>query len=293
MRLLSLNGLASLAAMWLMACATSSTASRTQPADTEPADDQAAAELREHHRHHHRGGAMQFIAMSLDTMGPDDAKRPQIERLQRDLHACMVPAGGIEKTLLLAVADGVAAGVTEPARIDAIIAQLEAAAVGVRDCSAMALNQLHAILSPAEREELVEKVQAHWEVWQQANQEDVAAGRRRGGRVAELARDVNLSSDQIERISAALHATRGGHPGRFDRAAMDAQVQAFAAAFVGESFDAKSINVDINARLAAHGARRMADFYETATPLLTREQRATLAAHLRQHAAQQPSISSM
>jgi hypothetical protein len=102
---------------------------------------------------------------------------------------------------------------------------------------------------------------------------------------------VGLTPDQVERISAALHAARGGHTGQFDRAAVGAQVQAFAEAFVGESFDAKTIRVDTNGRLAAHGARRMVDFYETVTPLLTRAQRTMLAEHLRMHADQQPSMS--
>jgi hypothetical protein len=35
----------------------------------------------------------------------------------------------------------------------------------------------------------------------------------------------------------------------------------------------------------------MATFYETVTPLLTREQRATLAEHLREHARHQPAMS--
>jgi hypothetical protein len=296
MRLLSLNGLASMAALGLIACATSTGASRTQtaesqPADIQPADDEAAVELREHHRHHNRGGAMQFIAMSLDTLGPDDAKRPQVEQLQGDLYACMVPSGEIEKKLLLTLADEVAAGAGDPAKVDPAIEQLEAAAIAVRDCGAMALNQLHAILSPVEREELADKVLAHWEVWQQANQEEEATGRKRGGRLAGLARDVSLTPDQVDRISAALRAEHPGHSGKFDRAAVDTQVRAFGAAFASESFDAKSIGVEANAHLAAHGARRMVDFYLTATPLLTGAQRATLAEHLRAHAAQQPTMS--
>jgi Spy/CpxP family protein refolding chaperone len=234
---------------------------------------------------------MQFMAMSLDTLGPDDAKRPQVEKLQGELQACMVPTGGLERKLLLILADEVAAGATDPAKVDPTIAQLEDAAVTVRDCGATALNQLHAILSPAEREEFVDKVQAHWEVWQQANQEEEATGRKAGGRLAGLARDVSLTPDQIDRISVALRATHGGHSGKFDRAAVDTQVQAFIAAFVAESFDAKSIGVEANARLAGHGARRMTDFYLTVTPLLTPAQRATLAGHLREHAAHQPSMS--
>lgn len=291
MRLFNLNGLASMAALGLVACATSTAASRAPMAEADTVDDQAALELREHHRHHHRGGTMQFIAMSLDTLGPDDAKRPQVEAIQGELYACMAPVGGNEKVLLMTIADGVAAGATEPVKVDAVIAQLEVAAVTVRDCSTTALDQLHALLSPAEREELVDKVLAHWEVWQQANQDDVVSARRRGGRLAELARDVNLSPQQVERISLALHEARGDRTAKFDRAAVDNQVQAFAKAFLQDSFDAKSIDVDVNARLAGHGARRMADFYEIATPLLTVEQRTALAGHLREHAAQQPTIS--
>jgi hypothetical protein len=291
MRMFSLNGLASLAALGLIACATSTTASRTQTVEAQATEDKAAAELREHHRHHHRGGAMRFIAMSLDTLGPDDAKRPQIERLQSDLHACMAPAGAIERKLLLTVADEVAAGITDSAEVDTTVAQLEAAAVAVRDCSAMALNQLHDILSPAEREELVEKVLAHWEVWQQANREEDAASRKAGGRLAELARDVSLTPDQVDRIAAKLHAGHRRGSGKFDRDAIEAQVQAFANAFVNESFDAKNISLELNARIATHGANRMVDFYEAATPLLTPGQRATLAEHLRMHASHQPSIS--
>ena len=81
--------------------------------------------------------------MGLDTLGPNDAARPQVEKVQRDLYACMAPAGEIQQRLHLAIADGVAAGAVDLVKVDAIIGQLDRAVAGVHDCSTSALNQLH------------------------------------------------------------------------------------------------------------------------------------------------------
>ncbi len=259
-------------------------------ADTPPAADPAAAELKEHHRHHH-GGITKFIAMSLDTIGADDAKRPQIEKAQSDLHSCMAPVGEIEKSLLTTLADGVAAGKIDTAKVDATIAQLDAAANAVHGCSVDALNRLHAILSPTERAALVDKVQAHWEVWQQVNHKAEPGSREPGGRLAEFTQELNLTADQSEKISKALHKARPGLAGKFDAKKGEAHMHAFATGFVAESFDAKSVTANANGHLATHGSKRMAHFYETVTPLLTPEQRTKLAEHLREHATHQPAAS--
>jgi Spy/CpxP family protein refolding chaperone len=290
MRFPYLTGLALVAALAFAACATAPT-SGVQAADVPPADDRASVELREHHWHQHRGGVAQFIAMSLDTLGADDAKAPQIEMLQGELQACMARSGGRQEKLHLLLADGIAAGVIDAPQVDATIAQMTVAAAEVHDCSAGALNRLHAILSPVERAELVEKVQAHWEVWRHVNHDEQADGREPGGRLARLGEELSLAPDQIDRMSSALHTALAGLSGRYERNKVEAHVQAFAAAFPRDSFDAKSITPNANAQFVSHGATQMAIFYETVTPLLTPEQRAMLADHLRKHAGQQPAIS--
>jgi Spy/CpxP family protein refolding chaperone len=200
----------------------------------------------------------------------------------------MAPGGEIAKKLLLTFADGVVAGKIDVAKVDATIAQLSTSAATVHGCSIEALNKLHAILSPAERAALVDKVQAHWEVWRHVNHDAEGGGREQGGHLAELARELNLTEEQVEKISASLRTAFTGLAGKFDPKKVEAHVQAFATAFVGESFDAKSVTADANAHLATHGSNRMALFYETVTPLLTPEQRTKLAAHLREHASHQP-----
>jgi Spy/CpxP family protein refolding chaperone len=253
------------------------------------ADDQASAELREHHRHHHQGGITQFIAMSLDTLGADEAKRPRLERIQRELHRCMAPAGRAEKGVLRTIADGVAAGSIDAAKVDAGIEKVATAAGDAQPCSIKALNRLHKLLSAEERQALVDKVQAHYEVWRQVNHEAEFGGQEKGGRLAELAKELSLTPDQVDKISAQLKAAQA--PSKFDPAKAEAHLKAFADAFVSDSFDAKSILANANGHLAAHGAKRMAAFYEAVGPVLTPDQRTALAAHLREHSGHQPSAS--
>ena len=286
MRILSTKQMALLAAVGLSACATSGATARREAAEAQAADDQAQLDLQEHHRHQHRGGLIQFIAMGLDTVGSSEATRAQVDGIQSDMYGCMAPAGAAQQRLRLTVADGVAAGAVDLAAVDVAIGGLDAAAAGVRECSAAALNPLHAVLTPLERAELVEKVRAHWEVWRQVNSEEDSTDRGANVRLIALTRDVSLTPDQVARATASLHVALSGQAGRFDRPGVDANVQEFATAFEGASFDARSITLQANPRLPSYGATRMAIFYETVTPLLTPAQRAALAGQLRTQAGQ-------
>lgn len=275
MRLRKMVGLALLAA-GLGGCA-----AHLKGADEQDAEE-AFAGLREHHRHHHRGGVTQFIAMSLDTIGGDDAQRPQIEKLQASLDTCMVPTRDAEQQLMRTWADGVAAGAIESAKFEAAIVELNSTAAAAYECSVEGLNTLHGLLTPAEREVVADKVQAHWEIWREVNDGVEVAGRERGGLVAELAEDLALTDSQLERIYAGLVTAFSGST--FESKKAEAHVLAFAAAFVFTSFDARSVTPDEAGRLSAPGARRMALFYETVTPVLQPAQRVALAEQLREHA---------
>jgi hypothetical protein len=180
MRQRTLNGLILLAALGSSACVASTAANRPQTTAAEPTEDQAAGELRDHHRHHHRGGVLQFVAMGLDTLGPDDTRRPQIERLQRDMHVCMAPTSGIHRRLLTAIAEGVAAGAVDAMKFEPIVGDLDTTAAAIQVCGVDSQNRLHALLSPVEREDLVDKVLAHWEVWRQVNTEEQVEAREPG-----------------------------------------------------------------------------------------------------------------
>lgn len=259
------------------------------PAGPTPSDedDEPMAELKEHHRHHHHGGFAMFVEMSLDSLGTTPDQQAAITKIQSDLRAKMQPAHDAEKVVLSTLAAGVAAGAIDPAKVDAAIAQLSAAAAGVHDAVVDSLNQLHATLTPPQRLALVQKVEAHFHVWRDANSEDEPVTRdTRGGHLGALAKELGLAPDQVEKIRANFKASMGSLPAHYDSTEGEAQARAFASAFTSDTFDARTLTAAgaANAHIAVWGATRMAHFYEAAAPALTPDQRLKLADLLHRHA---------
>ena len=256
------------------------------PTEEPGAEEEAADQLRVHHRHHHHGGVAMFVRMAIDTLGVAPEKKAQLEKIQTDLRTATAPARDAGKNVLSTIADGVAAGTIDKAKVDAAVAKEQAAAAQVHGASADALNALHAALSPAERQALADKVEAHATVWKKVNTEEPVGGKQEGGRLAHLQKSLDLSSDQVDKISAALQKNAPPKP---DTTAMDAYVAAFVKAFPTDTFDAKTFNQAnaANGAMAKQGMGRMVRFYETVTPLLTPDQRTKLADQIRQRSNDQ------
>ena len=197
-------------------------------------EDDATTELAEHHRHHHHGGFAMFLAMSLDTLGATPEQEATIAKIQTDFHAKMQPTRDAEKAVLLAVADGIAAGTIEQAKIEAAIAQVSTAASGIHAAIADSLAQLHATLTPQQRTALVDKMEAHFEVWHHVNTE-TADKDAHTSHLGELAKQLELTPDQVDKIRASFSsAITGEKP--FDRAEAEAHLKAFGAAFTSDHF---------------------------------------------------------
>jgi Spy/CpxP family protein refolding chaperone len=286
----------------LTGCASSAANPPATPATAATAEDEVAADLSEHHRHHHHGGITKFISMSLDSLGVSPEQSEAVRKIQADLEAKMDRARAAEQSVVLALADGIAAGSVDHARVDAALAQVAGAAGALHDATADSLNQLHAILTPAERAALVDKVEAHWDVWKRANavgdqasdgtfpvspergRDDAKAAS--GGHLAILAGELNLTPEQVERIHSNLAKEVKPPLSRLDPQEIEACLQAFGAAFKADTFDARTLRQvsSANEQLAGWGAARMAHFYEAAAPALTPDQRTSLAEMLREHA---------
>ncbi len=253
--------------------------------------DQMIADLNDHDRHHQHGGITEFVEMGLDTLGEDDAHRPQVEKVQDQLHDCMEPVETQERAVLLTVADGVASGAVDAAKVKTGAGTLRTTAEGLHACVAGPLNVLHGALVPAERIELADKVRAHWMVWKQVNHDAKFGGREADGWLADLTTELSLKPDQVEKLSTALQAAAAKRTeDDFDAEKVTTQVKAFGKAFVGDAFDANSVTTNSTAFLSSHGLLRMGLFYETVAPLLDAKQRETLAAHLREHADHHPTV---
>jgi Spy/CpxP family protein refolding chaperone len=226
-----------------------------------PAPDQQMLDLDDHHRHHQHGGITQFVELSLDTLGEDQARQPQVEQVEDDLHECMEPVETAEMAVLLTLADGVAAGAVDAAKVKSGIEQVSTTAGTIHECVGPPLNALYQALVPAERAELGDKVRAHWAVWRNVNVEARPGAKTNGGRLAEITRELSLPPEQVEKLSAALQAAFANHPAwHFDPGPVNKQVEAFAKALVSPNFDATKVTTNSTATLTSQGLTRMAGF---------------------------------
>ncbi len=259
-------------------------ASASAESEAESGEEEAAtAGLIEHHRHHHHGGVTLLIAMSLDTLGLSPEQKPAVETIRSDLYARMEPARAAEQNLLGTLADGLAAGVLDPAKVDVAVARLTSAAASVHDASTDALNELHGVLTPPQRASLVDKIEAHWSVWQRANTDE-------NDHLTQLTADLTLTPDQVDKIRMSQVESMKAVP-RFDPQEVATHIRVFGDAFRAQTFDAKALTTGSAAtvHMVGWGAAHMAHFIESVSPVLTPEQRGKLAQLLRQHANHNPS----
>jgi Spy/CpxP family protein refolding chaperone len=263
------------------------------PAAPSPEDEEVSADLSEYHRHHHQGGVTMFIAMSLDSLGVAPDQAVKIEKIQGDLFAKMEPAHAAEQKVLNLLADGIAAGKIDEAKVKGAIDGVKTASIGVHDAAVQSLNELHAALSPEQRAALVDKVEAHWEVWKSSNNQEEAAGNEaHPGHLDRVAKDLGLTADQVTQVRAAFSESVKKHPLKFDASQVDTHLQEFSTAFKSDKFDAKALKHGpfAHQHLAVWGAWRMAHFYEAVGPVLRPEQRAKLSAEMKEHAAAKSGI---
>jgi Spy/CpxP family protein refolding chaperone len=232
-----------------------------------------------------------FVAMSLDLLDTTPEEERVLDKIQRDMYAKMKPAYEAEKHVLSIVAEGVAVGKVDKAKVDPAIAQLSATAAQVHEAVADSLNELHGVLAAPQRIALVDKISAHFEVWDEVNSADESAERdAHGGHLGRIAKELGMSPDQVEKSRANFKSSIAGVPPHFDRKEGDDYVKAFGKAFVADVFDAKTLGTAANAHIATWGATRMACFYEAVTPVLTPDQRTKLADTLRRHSNYQRTL---
>jgi Spy/CpxP family protein refolding chaperone len=254
-------------------------------------NDDPSSGVVEHHRYHHHGGVTLFLTMSLDTLGVTEERRAQLGSIRSQLRSALEPARKAEQSLETRLADEVAAGTFDVPGDEAAVAQVVAAATTLQAATADSLNRLHALLTPAERDALIDKVEAHWTIWQRANAEESTLANEEGGPLSSLTSDLSLTPQEVSKLRARLHERGIGAPG-LDPEEVGRRIHAFGEAFLGATFDARALpgTGDVNARLVGLGAARMAHFVETVSPLLTPEQRTKLSQTLREHASHELAI---
>jgi Spy/CpxP family protein refolding chaperone len=245
-------------------------------------EEQMVEELHAHHRHQH-AGFVGFVMSAVETLGVAPEQQAAIDSFRKEYHKHMKPLREANHALTMTIADGLAAGTIDHAKVNAELAKATAAAPAVNTAIEKLLGELHKALRPEQRAALVDKVDAHFSAWKEVSNHP-AEGAKADRPLKRLAKELNLTKDQVEKIHATLDGTK--EKKTFDTAAADAYLKAFDSAFTADPFDAKKLPPagPESGKIVSWGGGRMAALYEAMAPVLTPEQRTTLATKLRERA---------
>jgi Spy/CpxP family protein refolding chaperone len=227
-------------------------------------------------------GPLKLVGDALGDVPLTAGQRAQIEQLATDAETRHADARTARQALMLALADQVQAGALDRPALQPKIDALAAALAKAQPADRASFEQLHAILSADQRTAFVDALEARF-----AEHKGKA---RESHPLKQWGDDLKLTADQREQIKTALHDrfAKSAHSGQPEQAWMEGfhHGQKVLTAFKQDRFVMDEV---APARDLSQAASKMSDHFlglaETVLPLLTAEQRSTLAAKLRERAS--------
>jgi Spy/CpxP family protein refolding chaperone len=147
------------------------------------------------------------------------------------------------------------------------------------------MNALHAMLTPAQRIEVVDLTKTAWkERKEKGFMHHEGGGGGFGMHMKQLAEDLNLTDAQKQAFHDEFASMP--HPDKSQFEGMKEKMKAVGEAFATDSFDAKALGVGEKIpTMAKNFGTRMEHMVEAAIKILDANQRVMLAAKIRDHAA--------
>lgn len=237
-----------------------------------PAQQPVAGKHFRHHRGGHKAGLV-GAALELDSLTP--AQRTQIESLVQARKAASVPVRQANAQVLTVLAQQVEDGKVDEQALAPSVAAERAASMGATRVDQITLAQLHSILTPAQREQLVDGMEARMASMKEHRGEGRRfQGKGRGEGGAAMGK-LGLSPEQKAQIKANLEASRPASPPRGEKGARKVALESFK----GDAFNPAAMGH------AGNPGMREVRLTTAMIPVLTPNQRATVATHLRTRAA--------
>jgi Spy/CpxP family protein refolding chaperone len=232
--------------------------------------------------HGHRMG-MLGAALRLDSLTP--SQRTAIEQLEQTRHTAEGPVRQADAQLMTALAQQVEQASINRAALAPTLSARESAAVAARNVDLDTLQKLHDLLTPAQRAQLVDGMEARFQ-GEHGKGGGPGAGFQGGGHLGGIAKKLGLSDQQKQQIMANLRAERQaeGTTPPTQHPDFRAQGKAWLDSFKGDTFNASAAGANMPQHMARREGR-MEDLLTAAVPVLTPAQRAELASHLRARAA--------
>jgi Spy/CpxP family protein refolding chaperone len=252
---------------------TFATAMSLIPVGTAFAQDAPRPTHGKHARHHegHKAGLV-GAALKLDSLSPQ--QKGQIEQLVQVRKAAQVPVRQANAQVLTVLAQQVEAGKVDEQALAPSVAAERAAAMGASRVDQATLAQLHSILTPEQRAQLVDKMEARM---QQGREHMGRRGAKQGGGEGKGFGGLGLSPEQKAQIKSNLQASRPAAPQGARGEGMKAALQSFK----GDSFNPTAMGG------GAFGGMREVKKTTAMIPVLTPNQRAKVAEHLRTRASRE------
>jgi len=257
-----------------------------QPAPAAPLVEAGAG----HHGHHHREGLL-GRALKLDSLSSD--QRSQIEQLVQAERTAHGPVRAADAAVLTVLAQQVESGSINEGALAPTVQARQSAETTARSSQEDAVVKLHAILTPAQRGQLVDAIEG--EMGSHAGHPHDGGGHAHG-MLSHLSSELGLSDQQTQQIASALHAQHAAHansatPNPPPTGAVPPH-RAWLEAFRGDSFSPGAAGAGVTqgpngGDAHAHKGMHMERVLEAAVPVLTSAQRTELATLLRARAARE------
>jgi len=243
---------------------------------------QQAAKGHEGHRMDHRMGLV-GAALKLDSLTP--AQRSAIEQLAQTRRTAEVPVRQADAQVLTVLAQQVEQAAINRAALAPSVTARESAAVAARNVDLDTVQKLHDLLTPAQRGQLVDGIEAHF----QGHGEAGNGGHGHGDRLGMIAKKLGLTDQQKAQIASNYRAERQAEGDTGQHPDFHGAGKAWLEAFRSDAFNASASAP--NGTMMDRRANRMEDLLTAAVPVLTPAQRAEVASHLRARAAHESSHS--
>jgi Spy/CpxP family protein refolding chaperone len=246
--------------------------------------DQAAAAEHAGHEHGHRGhhgrGDLVRAALHLDSLTP--AQRQQIEALVQQEKANGAHVRTARGQLMEAVARGVDAGNVDPNAVKPQMQALESAIANAEPGKRASLEKLHAILTPAQRTELVSRIGHHFAGGPKAGDGGAPHPelKARLGRPLAGLGHLNLTDAQKQQIEANMKSGGAAPDRSLWKSEMETHKRVIEA-FGADRFVMNELAPPEDPRVIDAEVGRMVSFAKAAAPVLTPEQRVAASAKLR------------
>jgi Spy/CpxP family protein refolding chaperone len=245
-------------------------------ANAAPQEEAGVAQLNAPRPMHRGRGDLLRASLHLDSLTA--SQRQRIEALVAGEKAAHANIAQARTALVSALADRVAAGSVDDVALAPNVQAVEGAIAADEPGDRAALEKLHAILTPAQRTELVSKVESRGTHGRPATE----AGPPRKGMWGQA---LNLSDAQKQQIATNMKSIGGPAVDRSVwQEARESHTRVLEA-FKGNRFVMNEIAPARDPRLVDQGVERMVRMAKASAPVLTQDQRVTAAAKLRTMAA--------